>query len=762
MIADRPAAPRERDALYADVIVPRHLEGPFTYLVPSRLRPTLRVGQRVVVPFGRSMLQGAVVSLTTSPPQGFEAARLKEISSLLSDDASTDLPFALFSFSKWVAEQYVAPWGQCLRLVLPPSSKPRKRLGRYQLTQQGREALVLHECCSAEARSILNRLNNSPSGLPRSTVERRRNPAYAAAAQWLLTNGWMTEVQSPRRGADHSSVLGLPLSPDDLHDRKLGDHATDLSGETQSACRKEISHALHHASASRILLQAPWSARSTLLRQTVRAVLELGKTVLIIVGEAERAEGIARLIREQEADVPIICFHSGLPDHIRAEQWKEVDRQVVRVIVGTRSALFLPLRGIGMIWVEGEEDSALKEPQEPHYHARDVAWYRAQAEQALLVLSSSHASLETHTAVESNGRVLHVPGSIDAAPTIQLVDLRGQGRENILTPPLVRALRDAVTQHARSILFLNRKFYAGALVCRDCGQIPRCPTCSVALTYSRQEKRLHCAYCGGTAALSDVCAACSGPRLHPIGEGTERVEEEARRLFPHAAILRMDGETMRRPLQAQALWRRVVRREWDVLVGTQVLLRPLLERSAGVVGIVHADAGLSVPDFRAAERTYHQLLDAVDLARPAAAGGTVILQTYLPTHHAMQAVVQREESIFTSEERAQRAALGYPPLVHLIVLHISGTDDKMVKEAAATWTTKLTAMASGSDGLTVLGPVPSPIPRLRGRYRWQILLKSRDRAEGILAARTTIGQMERASKRRAIKFDVDVDPIDLW
>lgn len=764
MIAGRPAAAsHEGEALYADVIVPRHVEGPFTYLVPSRLQACLRIGQLVLVPFGRSLLQGAVVSLASSPPQGFEAARLKEISSLLSDDASTDLPIALFNLSKWVAEQYVAPWGQCLRLVLPPPIKqPKRRIGRYQLTEQGRAALAIHEVCKEEARSILDQLNNSPSGLPRSTLERRRNHAYTAAVQWLLARGWIAERENQRRGSNRGSLRISPGPQDYLFGGKPERHRTHSTSEQQPVGLKELSQALRYHGASRRLLQAPWLERSALLCHTLRKVLELGKTALIIVGEVERAEWIAGLIRNQEADVSVVCFHSGLPDHVRAKQWEQVDRQLVRVIVGTRSAIFLPLRGIGMIWVEGEEDSALKEPQEPHYHAREVAWFRAQAEQALLVLSSAHPSLETQVTVESSGRVLHVPRSVDTAPAIQLVDLRGQGRESVLTPPLVQALRDAVAERTGAILFLNRKFYAGALVCRDCGQVPRCPICSVAFTYSRQGKQLLCAYCGGAAGLSDVCAACSSPRLHPIGEGTERVEEEAKRLLPHAAIIRIDGETMRLPLQAQALWRRVSRREWDVLVGTQVLLRPILERSAGMVGIVHADSGLSIPDFRAAERTYHHLLDTVDLARPASAGGKVIMQTYLPTHHAMRAIVQRDESIFTSEEHAQRAALGYPPLVHLIVLHISGLDDKMVKEASARWMGTLAASAIGSDGLTVLGPVPSPIPRLRGRYRWQILVKSRDRAEGIQAARTTIRLMEQVSKRRAIKFDIDVDPIDLW
>lgn len=759
MVVGQPPAAHERDRLYADVIVPRHLAGPFTYIVPFRFQQRLHVGRRVLVPLGRSTVQGAVVSLANRPPQGLEAAKLREISDLLADDTSTDLSPPLFNLSKWVAEQYVAPWGQCLRLVLPPPVPKPKQTHRYLLTELGREALARHDSCSEEALLILNLLNTNPSGLPRSTIHRKRNREHRSAIQGLLTRGWIAEQESSRRGPSRPSA---PDSSVTVRQKGVEHGHAQATNERQHAAPTKLSLALRQKGTGRTLLQAPWPDRSALLYQAVSETVGLGRTVLIIVGEAERAEEIARTIRERHTDFSTGCFHSGLPDQDRAEEWKQVDQQRRQVIVGTRSATFLPLRQIGLIWVEGEEDPALKEPQEPRYHAREVAWYRAQAEQALLVLSSGHPSLETQAAVESSGQVIRVPDSVETAPTISLVDLRGQGRENILTPPLVQALREAVTQRTGAMLFLNRKHYAGALVCRDCGQIPRCPVCSVAFTYSRQRKRLLCAYCGSTEELSDVCTACSGPRLHPIGRGTERVEEEARRLFPAATILRIDGETLRRPKQIQAFWRLVARREWDVLIGTQMLLRPALSRSMGLVGLVHADAGLSIPDFRAAERTYHQLRDAIDCARPATSGGQVIVQTYLPTHHTIQALVQQDESIFLSEERAQRAALSYPPLVHLIALHISGADERLVKQASASWAAKFTAMAGGSTGLTLLGPIPSPVPRQRGRYRWQILLKSVRREVGIEAARTTLRLMEQAARRRTVKFDVDVDPIDLW
>jgi len=267
-----------------------------------------------------------------------------------------------------------------------------------------------------------------------------------------------------------------------------------------------------------------------------------------------------------------------------------------------------------------------------------------------------------------------------------------------------------------------------------------------------------------------------------IGEGTERVEEDAKRLFPHAKVIRLDGDTMRRPAQAEALWRNVEQGEWDIIVGTQLLLHRRLLPTMGLVGIVQADAGLTVPNFQSAERTYHTLLDAISLADPAEAGGQVIVQTHLSSHHAIQAVAKNDESVFLREELSHRRALGYPPSVQLIALLVSGADEKMVHDAARDWVARLIARSSPvvvrqmattkalssiqsldrPDSLTVLGPIPSPVPRLRGRYRWHILVKSSERDAGLEAVRVTVKDMERIYRRRVIKFDIDVDPIEMW
>ncbi len=773
MSAQAAPSPTEPETLFADVIVPRHLAGPFTYTVPSSLRHALRIGHRVLVPFGRSILEGAVVAIFHVIPQGLDRARLKEIRSLISAGASTDMSSSLFQLSRQVAEAYVSPWGQCLRLVLPPTPKPRAPVVHFELTEQGRVALESRAPCSVKERALLTRLRNKPLKLRQSS----RRPASVDLLRDLKARGWVVEVQE-------TPPTSAALFPPTTRREKQGNLGSPepLIPDPAMSWAEPLFEAMKGQGPTRVLVQASWADRLKLLQQAIRFVLERGQTVLLIVGEAERAEWVAGLLRDDESGISPICFHSGLSEQLNAKMWDQIHQKVVRVVVGTRSAIFLPLTALGVIWVEGEDDASLKEPQEPRYHARDVAWLRAQNEQVVLVLSSAHPSLESRAAMEQQGITIQKFIPPEARPNVQVVDLHDYSRGTVLSQPLVRAIGEAIGRRAGVLLFLNRKGYAGALVCRDCGQVPRCPACRVALMYSRQASRLLCSYCGHVIPLPETCVSCSGSRMQLIGEGTERVEADAKRLFPHATIIRLDGDTLRRPAQAEALWRKVEQREWDIVVGTQLLLRRGTLPAMGLVGIVQADAGLSVPNFRSAERTYHTLLDAVNLADPAEAGGKVIVQTYLSSHHAIQAVAQNDESVFLSEELSHRSALGYPPSVQLIALLVSGTDEKMVHDAAVAWVARLIARSSPAvvgqmattkplssiqsldrpDGLTVLGPIPSPAPRLRGRYRWQILVKSVEREVGLEAVRATVKDMERTYQRRATKFDVDVDPIEMW
>ncbi len=751
--------------MFADVIVPRHLAKTFTYLVPPSLVSRVGVGQRVVVPFGRTTLEGAVIGLTRDLPSGVKVSQLKAIASVSDGDGLTGFAPGMFELSRQVAEEYIAPWGQCLRLVAPPARAVPQPKWSYVATLEGQLALEQGSCPDVHL-PLLQRIARRKKGLSASTIQlSRRNSdrqalRFLEAQHWILrSEGIVSSRPSRIRRSEPERELSIhafvPLPP-----------AVELLQRVQG---------LLQVCPTRVLIDGALDYRVGIMARAAQFVLDQGRSVLIIIGEVVRAQWLAQVLQEA-TQYPVTLHPRGGP---------EVDGELngkgtPQIVVGTRSAIFYPLRSIGLIWVDGEEDSALKEPQEPHYHAREVAWMRAQHESALLVYGSAHPSLE----VRSVGEIERVAQHKDpeSVPHIELVDMSREFGGVPFSATLTAALRATAAQHDRAILFLNRRGYAGALVCRDCGWVPRCALCAVALVYYRESARLACRYCGRKESLPEICGACGASRLSPIGEGTERIEQEVHRLCPGTRILRIDRDTTRGVVSTRRMWQQVHARTWDILIGTQALFQrePILP--VGLVGIVDADSGLHLPDFRAAERTHQLLVDAVNLARPAPSGGRVILQTALPMHHVMQAVTAHDPARFYAEEIQARRLLGYPPVQHLIYLTVSGKDRRLTEVAAQRWVSELhkalsvrhPAAPSGlgssqqslsadlqSQGIAVLGPVAATGVGASGTLGWHIMVKGGDRPAMRDGVRRSLETMEQTYPGRTVKFSVDVDPVDM-
>jgi primosomal protein N' (replication factor Y) (superfamily II helicase) len=744
----------ETQILYADVIVPRHITKAFTYIVPAALAQTLAVGQRVLVPFGRTMLEGAVIALSDQPPTGMKAAYLKEIRSLADGTDVQDLSPGRFELTRTIAEYYVAPWGQCLRLVLPHAPAKRASPTRYVATDQGRIALTSGSCPD-HLRQILDRIARPSRGVLPSTLLRTGDRTSRQTVKALEQLSWVIATTSPvikstasKRSlkpiaqqddpgahADQALLAGMPPDPDPLWTTRVAD-------------------CLRANQARKIVLCAPWEHRVRRLAWAIGQAHAVGKSVIILAGEIARAEWLGRLLSTL-TDLPVTV----VPATSASDGWKHAQGMTPSVIVGTRSAVFSPLPSIGLIWVDREEDPAFKEPKEPRYHAREVAWLRAQEEGALVVLASAHPSLES--AFDPKAEIHILPPEPVHRPAIELVDLNYEPGGTLLSRKLEAAMHEAMERKAGILLFLNRKGYARTLVCRDCGWMPRCPSCAVTLAYSREAGNLSCRYCGQADVLPQSCPLCKAARFSSVGDGTERVELDARRLFPQAKIARLDGGRLHRTAAARDIWEGIQSGAWDILIGTQALFQrePLPRR--GLVGILQADSGLHVPDFRAAERTYQLLDEAVRVARPASEGGRVVLQTRLPSHHAVQAILSADPRRFYDEELEARRLLNYPPVCHLAALSVSGKNQQQLEAAAIQWKCRLEGSLDGAESITVLGPVPTMGKSLKGHYRYQILVKETDRARLCRLIRETVESMEGAYRKKQIKFIVDIDPVDM-
>lgn len=745
-----PLLPRQ-DMFYAEVMVPRHIAKSFTYRIPSIMTEVIAVGQRVLVPFGRVELEGVVISLSHQLPLGIHAASIKDIRRVVTDPED-QLPSALFELSQKIADYYVAPWGQCLRLVCSPLLRRRTSPTRYIATEQGRTALDAGHCPD-DLRPTLERIARRSGGILSSTLHSTRPGKGAIVVDTLIKKSWVSARPLTNVDKNSSSQPGTPLTPDS----EPGTSPTPVSApvelpDSDPAWNTVIDESLRTHRMKKLVLHAGWQHRIRRLADAIQQAHEMNRSTIIVSGEAAKAVWLRHTLATLTKLPITLTDRSTRLDHCRP------DGKQPSVVVGTRSAIFVPLSRVGLIWIDGEEDPALKELQEPRYHARDVAVWRAEREGSLLVLASAHPSLESRFDEDAD---LHtIPGEAASRPKIDLVDLRNEPRGSLLSRSLIAAMHQALADRASIVLFLNRKGYAATLVCRDCGWIPRCTTCTVPLAYHRERVMLACRYCAVMERVSDRCPLCQAIRLAPVGEGTERVESEVRRLFPHAKTVRLDSTTLRRSSSSHALWASRREETWDILIGTQALFQREPLPAQRLVGILYADSGLHVSDFRAAERAYHHLVDAASVAKPSAAGGQVIVQTRLPAHHAIQALLTGEPQLFYDEELSARRLLNYPPICHIANLWIIGKDLHIVEQAAKRWCALFELVDDPQQAVTVLGPVPMIGTHARGHHRHRILVKSRQRSTLTRQITETVQKMECAYPKRQVKFVVDMDPVE--
>lgn len=505
-------------------------------------------------------------------------------------------------------------------------------------------------------------------------------------------------------------------------------------------------------------------ARFDAYEAALKLVISQRRAAVVMVPEVAQAERMAAWVSRRVRE-PVALLRGDRPPRERWTTWRAVLSGEMRVIVGTRLAVFAPVADLALIIVDHEEDTSYKEERAPRYHARRVAEERARLAGATLILGSPSPSLEVARAVDAHDMVqLLLPAR--ARPTVAISDTRAEAGTlgGLFGRRLFQALARTLPT-GRAMIFVPRRGYADFLLCHECGHVPRCRRCGVAMTYhapapiARSQGRRHsgrsappgpvalrCHLCGDTEPVPEVCPVCRGTHLRPHGIGTERVEQAARRLFRGTPILRLDTDVAPDEPSQQQVWQQFSRRG-GLLIGTQLLVKGVGRVPASVVGALGIDAALHLPDFRAAERTYQILTQLVQLAQ-----GEMIIQTFSPNHPALVALVRQDASKFYRDELAARQRFGYPPFRSLVNLICTGADSTRARDVAQQFAS---ALAGDAD---VLGPSPAPLARIRGRYRWQTLVKERE--DG--AARTRLaGLLMTTRLPRTVKFTVDVDPVDL-
>jgi primosomal protein N' (replication factor Y) (superfamily II helicase) len=774
---------------YISVAVPVPFLDRLTYRVPDHLELP-PVGARVRVPVGSRTLTGCLVEQSAEAP---DPEAIKDIVEVV--DHEPFLPPRVVQLCAWVAEYYMAGIGDAIAVAMPPGARARASsfktrqvatitapgiaLGTVLSPALGRAlgsapgpalgpALGKTVGLTAKQRAALDILAASGVGIP--VGELRDRGVTRAVLSRLAARGLVTLI-SEAEDRDPFERAALPSQTPDATRQLTSDQHSAFEQLAALADAGEFRAALLHG--------VTGSGKTEIYLRLARAVQQRGRQVLLMVPEIALTPSLTALVRGSFGD-RVAIQHSALSDGERHDQWHRIRRGDVDLVIGTRSAVFAPLTRLGLIVVDEEHDTSYKQEETPRYHGRDVAIVRATHEGALVVLGSATPSMETfqnalsgkyaHATLER--RILDRP-----LAAVRVVNMRAeyaeQGPDAILSRDLTTAVADRLARREQVLVLLNRRGYATAVFCRQCGDTFDCPNCTISLTVHRLrpamserapreaermrvEWRARCHYCNYSMMVPKACRKCAAPYLERAGFGTEKVEEQLAEAFPEARIARVDRDSVRRKGALASLLGRFAAGEIDVLVGTQMIAKGHDFPRVTLVGVVSADVGLGLADFRAAERTFQLLTQVAGRAGRGDRTGEAIVQTIYPEHYSIQLACRQDYRAFFEREIAYRRGMRYPPTVALINAIVRGRSFEEAMQTAAEIVRRLEP-ATSSAGLTVLGPAPAPLVRLRGEHRVQFLLKGTRRAEMRRALETALAAMPQVRRR----VTVDVDPLSV-
>jgi primosomal protein N' (replication factor Y) (superfamily II helicase) len=747
-----------------EVAIPLPLEGSFHYLVPSRLSQLAVPGKRVLVPFGRRKVTGYL--LGDAPAAGGE---LKEVLEILDDEPL--FTAEELEFYRWIAGYYLHPLGEVIKMALPAGINV---VSRYRCETAEDGTPVLREFLSGGKNVRIERFYSRVPEAP--AKPRGKGVEILEYLEFLDQNGEGAEISGAALRARFGPCtpqlnrlveLGAARSidrevyRDPFHAESFGKDSDLALNAEQAAAFARIEAALATGSFSPFLLHGvTGSGKTEVYLQSIAVALAAGRSALVLVPEiALTPQLVGRFKRRFDCGIAVL--HSGLSDGERYDEWRRIRRGEAVIVIGARSALFAPLARLGVIVVDEEHEGSYKQSEGVRYNSRDLALVRGKQASAVVILGSATPLVTSYYAAQQ-GRLgyLHLPNRVRELPMPETVmlDARGHRGETFLQP-LIQAIEENLDAGGQTLLFLNRRGFATYLVCQACGHVLRCPNCEVTLTYHRGRGRHVCHYCDYSIAAPSVCPACQGSEITLLGRGTERVEEEVKELFPLARVSRMDRDTTKGKGGHARVLKALEDGSIDILIGTQMIAKGHDFPGVTLVGVVSADASLNLPDFRSSERTFQLVTQVMGRAGRGDKPGRVLVQTLAPEHYALTHAVSHDYEGFYAKEIAFRQDVGYPPFAHLASLTISGIAAAQAENSAEE-AASLLRKIKGDCRLRVeiLGPVTAPLGKVRGRFRWQILLKGRDRAE---LHRLLFHFRAGFSHPSTVRLVVDVDPVEM-
>ncbi len=814
-----------------EIAVPVGVRKTFSYSVPTAFRDRIGVGMRVLVPFGSKLLTGYVVSAPGKEEIG--KIKLRPVQEMLEPEPV--IPESLVETALWVANHYFAPPGEVFRALFPAGTqvsgarKVSLTPKAANLLAGGLRPVELN----ARENAILDVLMQQQPLSARELASRSSVRGAEAWIEALIAAGWIQadmhldqpRVKSKERlgirllpgNREHSESLTpsqarLVSALESLKEPVLLQEFLSSSKSTYSVAKAlqkkglveiapaqiqrtpveldasearepllltasqgemvgRISDMIRKREAARCLIHGvTGSGKTEVYLRLIEETLAQGGTALFLVPEIGLTPLLSRIVVSRFPG-QVSLLHSGLSAGERFDQWNRIREGGAHVVVGTRSAVFAPLKALRLIVIDEEQDASYKQDESPRYHAREVAWHRILQSGGVLIMGSATPSIETfHESAQSgNTAYFNLPERIESRPMpkVRIVDMgqefRKHGKYTIISEALQEELKRCMERREQGIVLLNRRGYSRTLLCRSCGHIFACSDCSVSMTYHQQANSIVCHYCGLEKPAPSVCSNCGGPYIHYAGVGTEQLESILRTLLPEARIARLDRDTARRRGAIRKTLFSFAEKKLDLLVGTQMLAKGHDFPDVTLVGVVSADSGLSFPDFRSAERTFQLLIQVAGRAGRGVAPGHVVLQSFYPDHYALKYSQGQDYEGFYQKEIDFRKLMGYPPFRNLVQILVEDKDSarasRIAGRIADVLKNQVRRETSGPRPV-ILGPASAPIEKLRGNYRMQILIKSPPDADTIPLLQDCFAILSR-HKIPTSKVHVDVDPLSL-
>lgn len=778
------------------------VDRPFDYYIPEDLEELIRPGMRVSVPFGNRKIQGFVIALGETE----DNPKLKGIDGVM--DLAPVLNEELMELGDWLAEDTLSFRVSAYQAMLPAALRAKYEKYFLRLDEENEELEQLFEGYEtldwkvAEARGLLKQIGKwvregsvevvyqvknkitskkvrvvnclkSPHQLaeiiedmPKNAKAQSRILAFFQAFEGNEITAVELKKQAETTDATIKKLVDLGLlsvqekvvsrDPYENHQFEKSE-SLQLLPDQQTACEKIIAATDQETF---LIHGVTGSGKTEIYLQTIEAKLKEGKEAIVLVPEISLTPQMVERFKSRFGS-EVAVLHSALSSGEKYDEWRKIERKEARVVVGARSAVFAPFENLGIIIIDEEHEASYKQEDNPRYHARDVAIWRATKYQCPVVLGSATPSLESFARAKKGVYTLiELPSRVNdrAMPEVRVVDMREELRKENRTEfstELLEKIKDRIAKKEQTVLMLNRRGYSSFVMCRDCGYVVECPNCDISLTYHQSSNQMKCHYCGHEERVPQKCPSCEGEHIRYFGTGTQKVEESLTKLIPEARVIRMDVDTTRTKGAHEKLLKSFRNHEADILLGTQMIAKGLDFPDITLVGVLNADTMLHLPDFRASERTFQLLTQVSGRAGRHERTGEVIVQSYNPEHYSIEFAKKHDFIGFYNHEMQLRKMGSYPPFYYLTMINVSDENEmkaiRTIQEMAQFLRGKL-----GPDAV-ILGPVPSTITRIKNKYRYQCIIKYKIEPNLKKELKTLITHYQK-DQQKGLTITIDVQP----